>query len=157
MKLLIYFYCICHFILFDSIVQESEEEEQEFLESVMEEIDVEHMYLDAAARIIQKAYREFKEREARERDLLRGMVDWRVAARATIQLYRRTGVTYAEANRAATLIKAAYKGYYTRRLMRKLLERGAKEYLEYLPEDEHPAEELGEDDDWGWCYCFMDE
>lgn len=46
------------------------------------------------------------------------MIDWRAAARSAIRLYRRTGVTNEEANRAATLIKAAYKGYYTRRIMR---------------------------------------
>lgn len=40
-----------------------------------------------------------------ERELLSGMVDWRVAARSAIRLYRKTGVTYEEANRAATLIK----------------------------------------------------
>lgn len=50
------------------------------------------------------------------------MVDWRVAARSAIRLYRKTGVTNEEANRAATLIKAAYKGYYTRKMMKKVTE-----------------------------------
>lgn len=119
----------------------------------------ENRYFDDAARIIQRAYREFKEREAREKDLLRGIVDWRVAAKSTINLYRRTGVTFAEANRAATLIKAAYKGYYTRRVMRRLLEQGTKEYIESIegyPEyDEEKIEE--EEEEWGWCYCFVEE
>lgn len=129
----------------------------EFLESITEDLDIENMQSADAALIIQRAYQDFKEREAREKDLLRGIVDWRVAARSTIQLYRRTGVTFAEANRAATLIKAAYKGYYTRRVMRRLLEQGAKEYAEALLKAQEEEEEPGEDDEWGWCYCFVEE
>lgn len=33
------------------------------------------------------------------------MIDWRVAARSTMRLYRKTEVTIEEANRAASLIK----------------------------------------------------
>lgn len=74
---------------------------------------------ESAAIIIQNAYRNYKQRREKEKELLNGMIDWRVAARSAIRLYRQTGVTNEEANRAATLIKAAYKGYYTRRLMDK--------------------------------------
>lgn len=85
----------------------------------------------------------FKERKEREKELLAGMVDWRVAARSAIRLYRKTGVTNEEANRAATLIKAAYKGYYTRKMIKKVTEAryntpelhlGISEYIE---EDEY--------------------
>lgn len=50
-------------------------------------------------------------------DILDGTIDWRVAARSAIQLYRKTGVSPEEAKRAANLIKAAYKGYYTRKTL----------------------------------------
>ena len=81
-----------------------------------------HQNEEAAAEIIQRAFRAFKKRHDNEKKLLAGMIDWRVAARSAIHLYRKTGVTYEEANRAATLIKAAYKGYYTRKVMRRLAE-----------------------------------
>lgn len=117
----------------------------------MQEADVPTNIYEEAARIIQRSYRSCRERKEREQDLLYGMVDWRVAARSTIALYRKTGVTYEEANRAATLIKAAYKGYYTRRVMRRLLEQGTKEYMEMMAaeeekeyaEDKYP---MGEED-----------
>lgn len=48
----------------------------------------------------------FKERKQFERNLLENMLDWRVAARSAIHLYRKTGVSKEEADRAATLIKA---------------------------------------------------
>lgn len=130
------------------------------MDSLLEEIEVPDKHLDDAARIIQRAYHQFKERESREKDLLRGIVDWRVAAKSTINLYRKTGVTFAEANRAATLIKAAYKGYYTRRVMRRLLEQGTNEYIESMEElpAYEEAEELVEgEEEWGWCYCFVEE
>lgn len=82
------------------------------------------------------------------------MVDWRVAARSAIRLYRKTGVTNEEANRAATLIKAAYKGYYTRKVMKKATEAryntpelhlGISEYVE---EDEYVEDtEMNTEDD----------
>ncbi|XP_019881376.1 uncharacterized protein LOC109609188 [Aethina tumida] len=77
---------------------------------------------DEAGLIIQKAYQMFKERKQFERNLLENMLDWRVAARSAIHLYRKTGVSKEEADRAATLIKAAYKGYYTRRQISKWCE-----------------------------------
>lgn len=79
---------------------------------------------EEAARIIQHAYRNFKQRREKEKELLCGVIDWRVAARSAIRLYRRLNVTNEEASRAATLIKAAYKGYYTRRAMKQLASRG---------------------------------
>lgn len=88
---------------------------------IIHEADIPEEYGEEAALIIQHAYRAFKERHTKEKELLFGMVDWRVAARSAIRLYRKTGVTHEEANRAATLIKAAYKGYYTRRVMKKIL------------------------------------
>lgn len=60
---------------------------------------------EEAAVIIQTAYRQFKEKQEKQRELLKGMVDWRIAARSAIYLYKKTGVTKEEANRAATLIK----------------------------------------------------
>ncbi|XP_022910721.2 uncharacterized protein [Onthophagus taurus] len=111
-------------------VQDEEEEEHQLI------IDILHQFGDyfdqdnAAIPIIQRAFREFKLRHLRERQMLAGIVDWRVAARSAIYLYRHTGVTMEEANRAATLIKAAYKGYYTRRIMRRLLEEGQRVYEE---------------------------
>lgn len=60
---------------------------------------------EEAAIIIQTAYRQFKEKQEKQRELLKGLVDWRIAARSAIYLYKKTGVTKEEANRAATLIK----------------------------------------------------
>ncbi|XP_076252027.1 uncharacterized protein LOC143191124 [Rhynchophorus ferrugineus] len=87
---------------------------------------------EVAAKIIQGAYRRFKERQEQEKKLLTGLIDWRVAARSAIRLYRQSGVTNIEANRAATLIKAAYKGYYTRRMMKSMV----RKRLESLEEKE---------------------
>lgn len=119
------------------------EEENDFIDEIMQEAEVPTNIYDEAARIIQRSYRSCRERKEREQDLLYGMVDWRVAARSTIALYRKTGVTYEEANRAANLIKAAYKGYYTRRVMRRLLEQGTKEYMEMMAAEEE-EEHVGE-------------
>ncbi|KAF5298624.1 hypothetical protein FQR65_LT09720 [Abscondita terminalis] len=90
---------------------------------IMGEFELPDPQKEQAALIIQRAFRLFKQREDRARDLLMGMVDWRIAARSTMRLYRKLDVTFEEANRAATLIKAAYKGYYTRRLMKRLLQK----------------------------------
>ncbi|VEN43100.1 unnamed protein product [Callosobruchus maculatus] len=97
-------------------------EEANMVLQILDEAQISAEKGEAAARIIQRAFRNFKQRRAMERELLSGMIDWRVAARSAIYLYRKTGVTNEEANRAATLIKAAYKGYYTRRFMRRLAE-----------------------------------
>ncbi|GJQ86277.1 hypothetical protein Trydic_g8973 [Trypoxylus dichotomus] len=108
--------------------EEGEEEEPEIVSTIMEQYGD---YIEnevAAAEIIQNAFRNFKARHDQEKQLLCGMIDWRVAARSAIYLYRKTGVTYEEANRAATMIKAAYKGYYTRRIMKRLLEEGKMLY-----------------------------
>lgn len=60
---------------------------------------------EEAAVVIQNAYKRFKERQENQQELLKGMIDWRIAARSAIYLYKRTGVTKEEAHRAATLIK----------------------------------------------------
>lgn len=129
--------------------EDEQDEEEAFIREVLEESKIDEEYTNDAARIIQAAYRKFKKRQEYEKDLLFGMVDWRVAARHTISLYRNAGVSEEEANRAATLIKAAYKGYYTRRVMKRLLERGLDEA------SEESTIELGseleveeEEDDW---------
>lgn len=122
---------------------EYEGEEEQFVGEILEELALEKERQSSAAKIIQAAFRKFKERQQYEQDLLYGMVDWRIAARHTISLYRHAGVSEAEANRAATLIKSAYKGYYTRRVMKKLLEKGLKEEEED-EESESSNEEISE-------------
>lgn len=102
-------------------------EEERFVQEVLNEADIDDGARNKAARIIQAAYRKFRRRQDLEKDLFFGMVDWRVAAKHTISLYRKAGVSEWEANRAATLIKAAYKGFYTRRIMRKLLDKQNEE------------------------------
>ncbi|XP_028133877.1 uncharacterized protein LOC114329063 [Diabrotica virgifera virgifera] len=103
--------------------QQTEEiEEANLITDILAEADLPTDLAEEAARIIQGAYKKFKSRKQMERQLLSGMIDWRIAARSAIKLYRQTGVTNEEANRAATLIKAAYKGYYTRRIMNKLVD-----------------------------------
>ncbi|KAK5650501.1 hypothetical protein RI129_001530 [Pyrocoelia pectoralis] len=104
-------------------------EERDLVAEIMEEAKMSAKDIDAAATIIQKAFRMLKQSQEHAKDLLLGMVDWRIAARSTIRLYRKTNVSYEEANTAATLIKAAYKGYYTRRTTKRLLEKG-KEIIE---------------------------
>ncbi|XP_031334490.1 apolipoprotein B receptor isoform X2 [Photinus pyralis] len=113
-------------------------QETDLVTEIIEEAKVRVEDTDAAAAIIQKAYRMFKRSQEQAKDLLSGMVDWRIAARSTIRLYRKTDVSYEDANRAATLIKAAYKGYYTRRTMNRLLAKG-KEIIDF-PEEEHGSE-----------------
>ncbi|KAI4458796.1 ropporin-1-like protein [Holotrichia oblita] len=105
-------------------------EEQEMVATIMEEYGERIENEEAAARIVQNAFRMFKARHDKEKQMLSGIIDWRVAARSAIYLYRKSGVTYEEANRAATLIKAAYKGYYTRRIMKRLLEEGKMFYVD---------------------------
>ncbi|KAI4458787.1 ropporin-1-like protein [Holotrichia oblita] len=105
-------------------------EEQEMVATIMEEYGERIENEEAAARIVQNAFRMFKARHDKEKQMLSGIIDWRVAARSAIYLYRKSGVTYEEANKAATLIKAAYKGYYTRRIMKRLLEEGKMFYVD---------------------------
>ncbi|CAH1176298.1 unnamed protein product [Phaedon cochleariae] len=116
-------------------------DEINIISDIINEADISPEQGEEAARIIQRAYREFKVRKEKERELLSGMIDWRVAARSAIYLYRQTGVTNEEANRAATLIKAAYKGYYTRKVMKKLAEESKKLYQE-----EENVEECDDDE-----------
>lgn len=124
------------------------DEEEEFVREVLNEANVGDEMRHEAARIIQAAFRKFKKRQEYEKDLLFGMVDWRIAARHTISLYRNAGVSEEEANRAATLIKAAYKGYYTRRVMKRLLERGLDESVSEESIDEPFAHDLrGEEEE----------
>lgn len=82
-------------------------------------------------------------RQQRQAQLLKGIVDWRVAARSAIRLYRKTGVSPEEAKRAANLIKAAYKGYYTRRAIRQLNEQQVGE------EEEEEFGEMEEEEEEG--------
>lgn len=120
-----------------NISEDSElEDEQDIVTNILDQYGEYVENEEAAADIIQRAFREFRDRHDREKQLLSGMVDWRVAARSAIYLYRKTGVTYEEANRAANLIKAAYKGYYTRRIMRRLLEEGRMLYFQEQLGDE---------------------
>nr|CAI5860590.1 unnamed protein product [Callosobruchus analis] len=111
-------------------------EEANMVLQILDEAQIGAEKGEAAARIIQRAYRNFKQRRDMERELLSGMIDWRVAARSAIYLYRKTGVTHEEANRAATLIKAAYKGYYTRRFMRRLAEEVKMKHQKEVEEEE---------------------
>lgn len=97
-----------------------EVEEANVVSDIINEANIPPGVGEDAAKIIQNAYRSYKQRREKERELLEGLIDWRVAARSAIRLYRKTGVTTEEANRAATLIKAAYKGYYARRVMKSL-------------------------------------
>jgi hypothetical protein len=98
------------------------EDEDTVVARIIEEAGISEAQVQAAAVVIQNAFRAFKNRQQREAQLLSGIIDWRVAARSAIRLYRRTGVSPEEAKRAANLIKAAYKGYYTRRAIRQLNE-----------------------------------
>ncbi|KAK4883144.1 hypothetical protein RN001_006463 [Aquatica leii] len=120
-------------------------EEGDIVTDVLEQCELAQEQQQEAATIIQRAFRIFKQRQDRAKDLLHGMVDWRVAARSTMRLYRKLDVTYEEANRAATLIKAAYKGYYTRRMMNRLLGK-TKEIVECC--GEHLAYEKEEASFW---------
>lgn len=43
------------------------------------------------------------------------MVQWQRAATRTMEILRKAGASQAEASRAAILIQATYRGYYTRR------------------------------------------
>lgn len=82
-----------------------EPDENTIINEILDKANITLEQAEEAAIIIQNAFRQFKKREELAHDLLKGMVDWRVAARSTLRLYRKTGVTYEEANRAATLIK----------------------------------------------------
>lgn len=44
-----------------------------------------------------------------------GLVQWQRAATRTLEILRKAGASQAEASRAAILIQATYRGYYTRR------------------------------------------
>ncbi|XP_072394825.1 uncharacterized protein [Diabrotica undecimpunctata] len=121
-------------------------EEANLITDILTEADVPTDLAEEAAKIIQGAYKKFKSRKQMERQLLSGMIDWRIAARSAIKLYRQTGVTNEEANRAATLIKAAYRGYYTRRIMNKLVDE-QKMLHPMLEEEVGDTKEAEEDDD----------
>ncbi|KAF5287698.1 hypothetical protein FQA39_LY15798 [Lamprigera yunnana] len=144
------------------ICVKTEYEEEDVVSEILEEAQLPDDICEKAAIIIQRAFRNFKIRQEKTKELLMGMIDWRVAARSTMRLYRKLDVTYEEANRAATLIKAAYKGYYTRRVMKRILEQSeeialAKSRLAYeeLPftfgeyeESEREEEELYEGEEF---------
>ncbi|KAL1497938.1 hypothetical protein ABEB36_008818 [Hypothenemus hampei] len=114
-------------------LENAKSEEEQVITDILTELHVSSEKAEVAALVIQGAYRRFKQRKEREAELLSGLVDWRVAARSAIHLYRKTGVTNEEANRAATLIKAAYKGYYTRKAMRKIANQ--HQDFQYQPSD----------------------
>lgn len=78
------------------------------VDEIMSCVDIPEVVAEEAAEIIQRAYEDFKKRHQTEKDKLYGLVDWRVAARSAIHLYRKTGVTKEEADRAATLIKVIH-------------------------------------------------
>lgn len=124
-----------------------EDEEDKFVGEVLALVEMDDEQRVNAAKIIKAAYKKFKKKQEEEKDLLYGMVDWRIAASHTISLYRHTGVSEWEANRAATLIKAAYKGYYTRRVMRKLLEKGLQEDAEDNEEELEQSISAGSEED----------
>lgn len=50
----------------------------------------------------------------------RGMIQWQRAATRTLEILRKTGASQAEASKAAILIQATYRGYYTRRNLVKI-------------------------------------
>lgn len=104
------------------LIVDEEVEKSKVVEMALDEAKVDSELAEQAATIIQNAWYDYRDRVMREKGLVLGMVDWRVAARSTMRLYKTTGATIDEANRAATLIKAAYKGYYTRRVMKRVLE-----------------------------------
>lgn len=104
------------------VIVDEQVEKSKVVEMALDEAKVDPELAAEAATIIQNAWHDYRDRVMREKGLVLGMVDWRVAARSTMRLYKTTGATVEEANRAATLIKAAYKGYYTRRVMRRVLE-----------------------------------
>lgn len=76
---------------------------------ILEEAEIPEEQAREACIVIQNAYRSFKIRHEREKQLLSGVIDWRVAARSAIKLYRRTGVSHEEAKRAANLIKVNWR------------------------------------------------
>ncbi|EFA12374.1 hypothetical protein TcasGA2_TC002080 [Tribolium castaneum] len=117
------------------------EDEDLMIARIIEEAGITEGQVHAAAVVIQHAFRAFKARQQREAQLLSGIVDWRVAARSAIRLYRKSGVSPEEAKRAANLIKAAYKGYYTRRAIRQLNEEPVQE--EEREEEVEEEESLG--------------
>jgi len=45
----------------------------------------------------------------------RGIIQWQRAATRTLEILRKAGASQAEASKAAILIQATYRGYYTRR------------------------------------------
>ena len=113
------------------------EDEDAIVAKIIEDAQVSEAQVQAAAAVIQSAFKMYKKRQQREAQLLSGIIDWRVAARSAIKLYRKSGVSPEETKRAANLIKAAYKGYYTRRAIRLLTE---------TPVEEEPAEDAGSAD-----------
>lgn len=110
-------------VVYDQTEQTVEVETANIISNIINEAEIPPEIGEEAARIIQNAYKDYKHRREHEKELLNGMIDWRVAARSAIRLYRKTGVTTEEASRAANLIKSAYKGYYTRRIMKNLAKR----------------------------------
>ncbi|XP_056633867.1 uncharacterized protein LOC130898999 [Diorhabda carinulata] len=134
--------------------QQTEEiEEANIIADILEQAEIPSDLAEESAKIIQQAYRKFKTRKQMERQLLSGIIDWRIAARSAIRLYRQTGVTNEEANRAATLIKAAYKGYYTRRIMKKL--KDEQKFLHPMLEEEEVAIEPEEAQEFDFEYKQM--
>lgn len=96
--------------------------QQPLLERLSQKCGVSEQQALNAITVIQRAYRRFRlRREQAARGYSPG-IDWRTAYLRTMHTYRAArNVTHEELARAATTIKAAYRGYYTRRVLRRLL------------------------------------
>lgn len=96
-------------------------EEIFIIAEILNQVEIRHQFAEIVTKILQEAYKSFRCRIELENKLLGGDLDWRIIARNARNLFRRWD-DYEAADRAATLIKAAYKGYYTRHIVKKLLD-----------------------------------
>lgn len=100
---------------------------------IINQAKISHENVEIVAQILRKAYNTFQCRLDLESRLLGGVLDWRIVARNARNLFKRWD-DYEAAAKAATLIQAAYKGYYTRHMVKKLMEQSMEpcEILEML-------------------------
>lgn len=101
----------------DYPLQEDAASEEFMISQILLELDLPRYRAVSAANVIKTAFKSFKERQKIFDDDV-DFVNWRQALRNSMFIYRKTGVPDEVVHKAATTIKAAYRGFYTRRYIK---------------------------------------
>lgn len=95
--------------------------ERDVVENLMEECGFTEKEALGAKKIIENAFKHYYYRSVSSENKISysSEVKWNVAAENTLKRYRKSGPLPYEMARAAVSIQAAYKGYYTRKMLKR--------------------------------------